>query len=351
LHTRPHLFQQLKWRPRRNGGVGGYGGGAQAIPQANVAQSFQPNGRRKALLIGLNYRGTSAELRGCINDVRAMHELLSSEGFRDITVLTDDQRGSSNPTKRNILYNCQQLVAGARPGDVFFFHFSGHGSQQEDHTGREDDGYNETIVPSDYDSGGGMVVDDELFRALVAGLPNGCKLTALMDCCHAGTGLDLAYNWEQQGWVVDGRPSHAAADVQLFSGCQDDQTSADGDRLGAQQVTGGAMTAAFIRAYKSAPMQTYPEFIERVRRELRSRGFKQYPNLSSSQPFPVHQNVFSITEGAIVPNMNPPPPGKYPVQRKKPSPIMAGPFAGMGGGMMQGAMAVGMGMMLMNMFD
>lgn len=45
----------------------------------------------------------------------------------------------------------------------------------------------------------------------------------------AGTGLDLAYNWEQQGWVVDGRPSHAAADVQLFSGCQDDQTSADGD--------------------------------------------------------------------------------------------------------------------------
>jgi len=232
---------------------------------------------------------------------------------------------------------------------VLFFHYSGHGAQQADHSGREDDGMNETIVPADYQSGGGQIVDDELFRTLVAPLPSGCKLTALMDCCHAGTGLDLAYNWEQQGWVIDGCPSHASADVQLFSGCQDDQTSADGDRLGQQQVTGGAMTAAFIRAYQAQRMPTYPDFIDRVHRELRARGFSQRPNLSSSQPFPVRENVFSITDGAIVPNMNPPPHGKYPVQRKRARPITMGPFAGMG--VVEGAMAVGMGMMLMNLFD
>jgi len=47
-----------------------------------------------------------------------MRELLSREGFRDIAVLTDDQRGPACPTRNNILRACQQLVAGARPGDV-----------------------------------------------------------------------------------------------------------------------------------------------------------------------------------------------------------------------------------------
>jgi len=37
----------------------------------------------------------------------------------------------------------------------------------------------------------GYIVDDELKRFLVDILPEGVQLTALLDCCHSGTGLDL----------------------------------------------------------------------------------------------------------------------------------------------------------------
>ena len=33
------------------------------------------------------------------------------------------------------------------PGDALFFHFSGHGSQQPDPNGIEEDGMNEVIMP------------------------------------------------------------------------------------------------------------------------------------------------------------------------------------------------------------
>lgn len=198
--------------------------GAQVM---GASAHIQPSGRCKALLIGINYFGTSNELRGCINDVKEMKQLLVSEGFpqSEIVVLTDDQRGRYSPTRQNILAGCQWLVAGAQQGDVLFFHFSGHGSQEIDDTGMEDDGYNETICPCDMR----QIVDDELWSTLVYPLPAGCRLTAIMDCCHSGTGLDLPYTWQARSgrWLQDENPSLAAGDVQLFSGCQDHQTSAD----------------------------------------------------------------------------------------------------------------------------
>jgi hypothetical protein len=66
---------------------------------------------------------------------------------------------------------------------------------------------------------------------------------------------------------------------------------------------GGAMTNAFIRAYKAQPFQPYPDFLERLRANLRKAGFSQNPQLSSSQPFRISDKCFSLTEG-IVPNQN-----------------------------------------------
>jgi hypothetical protein len=83
-------------------------------------------------------------------------------------------------------------VAGAKAGDCLFFHFSGHGSQQDDRTGLEEDGYNETIVPLDYQTNG-MITDDELFDLIAKPLPEGVHLTTIFDSCHSGTVLDLPY--------------------------------------------------------------------------------------------------------------------------------------------------------------
>lgn len=45
-----------------------------------------------------------------------------------------------------------------QPGDSLFFHFSGHGSQQYDRNGDEEDGYDETICPTDFRRAGQIVV-------------------------------------------------------------------------------------------------------------------------------------------------------------------------------------------------
>ena len=189
------------------------GVGYQHAPTQPENTAIVASGRRKALLIGINYFGTSSELRGCINDVHHMRELLLSEGFnpRDIVVLTDDQHDPQYlPTRDNILRACQWLVAGAQQGDILFFHFSGHGSQKVDDSGMEADGYNETICPVDMR----QIIDDELWSNLVYPLPSGVRLTAIMDCCHSGTGLDLPFTW-QNGWQEDENPSHSCGDVQV----------------------------------------------------------------------------------------------------------------------------------------
>ena len=221
------------------------------------------SGRRRGLLIGINYRGTSAQLRGCINDVHKVRGLLERKGYGTggdptggLVVLTDDRDspGELQPTKANIMRGFQWLLAGAKQGDVLFFHFSGHGAQQADMSGHEEDGMDETIVPVDFKRSG-QITDDEIWNQLVWPLPEGAKLTALMDCCHSGTGMDLPYTYTvgrmnamQAGaqaqpayWVEDTNPAWSRGDVTLFSGCLDEQVSIDSYD---GYTAGGAMTTA-----------------------------------------------------------------------------------------------------------
>jgi hypothetical protein len=236
-----------------------------------------------------------------------MEKLLVSHGFPTdschmVKLVDEGARGRNYmPTRANILKACQWLVQGASEGDVLFFHYSGHGAQVADKSGHEADGYNETICPVDYTTG--QITDDTLWGSLVFPLPEGVRLTAIMDCCHSGTGLDLPYecNIGTGRWKEDVNPAHAKADVILFSGCEDSQTSADAfDKYQA----GGAMTQSFIRAYQDNPMATYPDFMAGIHRHLKKRGFHQRPQLTASQQFDVKSRVFSFVDG-IQPNHNP----------------------------------------------
>jgi len=302
-------------------------------------------GRRRAVMVGINYFGTQAQLRGCINDVRNMRALLT-ETFRwppnCIRTLTDDDP-SAMPTRANIEAALRWLVAGAQPGDILFFHFSGHGAQQEDPHGYEEDGMNETILPVDFKAAG-MMPDDQLGDIIVKGLPEGVRLTAIMDCCHSGTGLDLPYTWMHgRGWKEETNPFHSMGDVQMISGCEDDDTSSDASTV--YGAAGGAMTTAFCDVMRAKRCLSYPDLMQQLNHVMRSRGFSQHAQLTSSQRFDFNR-PFLLDD--IIPNGNPTV-GRTFRHRFPPRPRpMQGPLAdmlGIGvavvGGMMMAEMAGG----------
>ena len=152
-------------------------------PRGLGSGGISPNGRHKALLIGINYTGTQSALRGCINDAKNMQTLLLRNGFPNdgshMLMLTDERhRGNEyQPNASNIMKAMAWLMQGAQRGDVLFFHYSGHGGQVPDKTGHEADGYNETIIPADH-SRAGQITDDVLWGSLVYNLPEGARLVS-----------------------------------------------------------------------------------------------------------------------------------------------------------------------------
>lgn len=170
-------------------------------------------------------------------------------------------------------------------------------------TGNEEDGRNEVMLPCDFmeeDEGGGkrIILDDDIYKMVVEPLKKGVSLVAVMDCCHSGTLMDLAYtcvltpqqfrhleeemrlhisnaekNAAERAKELETEPKmppcapirlrgHApksghevAAHVVMFSGCKDDQESADvsdTSEFGLPKVAGvagagGACTNAMLK--------------------------------------------------------------------------------------------------------
>ncbi|TPX08137.1 uncharacterized protein E0L32_010204 [Thyridium curvatum] len=300
-------------------------------PDGYTFQYSNCSGSRKALLIGINYFGQDGELRGCINDVKNLSEFLVERynyKREDMVLLTDDQQNPvMQPTKDNIIRAMQWLVKDAKPNDALFLHYSGHGGQTEDLDGDEDDGFDEVIYPVDFKQAG-HIVDDDMHHIVVKPLPQGCRLTAIFDSCHSGSVLDLPYIYSTKGVLKEpnlakeagqgfldaigaysrgdmagvastvfgfaktamrgGDAAHqktketrtSPADVIMWSGSKDDQTSADATI--ASQAT-GAMSWAFITAIKQNPQQSYVQLLNSIRDVLETK-YTQKPQLSCSHP-------------------------------------------------------------------
>lgn len=81
------------------------------------------------------------------------------------------------------------------------FYYSGHGSRVRDRQMDEVDGYNESLCPLDFEAQG-KIIDDELNAMIVAPLPYGAKLHAIIDASYSGTILDLPYVCKMNRLVV-----------------------------------------------------------------------------------------------------------------------------------------------------
>lgn len=265
----------------------------------------------KALLIGINYVGTNNRLNGCINDVKNVHKYIGErfESVRDVkdmnetygkkkdemVVLTLTDETEMRPTKDNILKAIDWLVKDSAPGDLRFLHYSGHGSNVMDRTSEEKDNRDECICPVDCDKEG-MIIDDVLRVRLVDPLPAGVRLRCIFDCCHAGTMLDIPYCYTQTVFTRKYKMQHdktykdSNADVVCWSGCLDNQTSADAYWNGA---FAGALTAGLLEILREKTNHTYESVFSKLTNSLAQKQYTQKPQLTSGKPLNI-QDVYDV---------------------------------------------------------
>ncbi|CAN8275165.1 unnamed protein product [Cochlearia groenlandica] len=171
---------------------------------------------KKAVLIGINYHGTEAALKGCINDVKSMHKsLVELYGFTEenIIELIDTDTSKTQPTGKNIREALSDLVGTAKSGDVLFVHYSGHGTRLPSETGEEDDtGFDECIVPSDIN----YITDDDI-REIVNKVPKDCSFTFVSDSCHSGGLIDSAKEQIGESFTKNPQKKMVKCPFELFS--------------------------------------------------------------------------------------------------------------------------------------
>lgn len=198
-----------------------------------------------------------------------------------ILMLSEEETDPNRiPTRQNIISALKWLVKGCQPGDSLVFHYSGHGFSMEDTNGDEVDGFDETLVPLDYEVAG-MIVDDEINELIVKPIPAGVKLHAIIDSCHSGTVLDLPYlcrmdRTGQYTWEDHRPPSKIwkgskGGEIICISGCDDDQSSMDTVVM-AKDASTGAMTFSFIQAIENGQAKTYADLLYSMRSIIHSAG-------------------------------------------------------------------------------
>ena len=208
-----------------------------------------------------HYAGWDGALVACEFDANDMAGLAEKQGFEPRTLLTKEATADA------ITAALEDAASKLATGDILFLSYSGHGGQVPDKNSEEPDRLDETWVCFDR-----QLVDDELYD-LWSRFQPGVRIAVLSDSCHSGSAVRTVRDSlrpEALGGVVDlevdeaerfmkamperygpkvyeqnqelydgiqrsvpaGDKAEIGASVLLVSGCQDNQTSADGQRNG-----------------------------------------------------------------------------------------------------------------------
>ena len=285
---------------------------------AATKATVKPKPVAQSLHIGLNavspahYGGWSGDLAACEADAADMQAIAKAKGMKPTVLLT------AKATRAAVLAALRAAAKALKRGDFFFLTYSGHGGQVADVTGEELDRKDETWCLFD-----SQLIDDELYLEL-SRFAAGVRILVLSDSCHSGTvvrevvpvhaangagrprmmppAIALRTYRDHQAFydglqrevaaqagkagVID--PDSALAQVAvdssrltavvstfapaviLISGCQDNQTSMDGEH-------NGAFTEQLLKVWNhGAYTGTYGTFHARIRAALPA---SQSPNL------------------------------------------------------------------------
>jgi hypothetical protein len=273
-----------------------------------------------SLHIGLNevsgaaYAGWTGPLAACEFDANDMAAIAKAKGMKSTVLLT--KKG----TRANVLAGLRAAAKALGGGDLFFMSYSGHGGQVPDVSGDEADKQDETWCLYD-----GQLIDDELYFEL-SRFKAGVRVLVLSDSCHSGTvtragpppvdtphlrpklmppavGLrvyaankafydKLQLDVAKAAGGASADPDTALANVAvsgrltaivkkfdpavlLISGCQDNQTSMDGDH-------NGAFTEQVLKVWNHGAFKgSYADLHARARQGLPPT---QSPNLFALGP-------------------------------------------------------------------
>jgi hypothetical protein len=286
-----------------------------------------------SLHIGLNgvsgaaYGGWDGPLSACEFDAGDMAAIAAKQGMKSTVLIT------KKATRAALFAAMRSAAKTLAKDDFFFLTYSGHGGQVPDVNGDESDKKDETWCLYD-----GQLIDDELYAEL-GKFKAGVRILVLSDSCHSGTVTREAllppatiptqrpknmpdavamrtYRDHQAFYdklqkdvaaaagkpVVD--PDNALAQVAasgrlaaiantfaasliLISGCQDNQTSMDGEH-------NGAFTEQLLKVWNQGGFQgNYANFHARIRARMPASQSPNLFTLGSAGAF-LAQKPFSV---------------------------------------------------------
>ncbi len=236
---------------------------------------------KMAILVGLNYTGTSCELHGCVNDANIMKDILISKyKYKNVNVLTD-----RNMSKQyNILEILDDLIKSK--SNTMYFQYSGHGTQKHDLDGDEKDGLDEAL----YSVCGTIITDDEI-KKKVKQVSKGKTMIMIVDACHSGSIVDLPYQMDNKNNnIIKVNNDNLEGDIICITGCRDNQVSLD---IKNKNTWYGAMSNNFqkIITNNDTTNLTWKELVIKLRNSLKAGKYAQVPQLCVSRKELINQKV------------------------------------------------------------
>ena len=248
---------------------------------------------KRCLLIGINYIGTTHELKGSINNTANLSTFLINNKYFtpvDMITMTDMSTGVLYPTKQNIINQLNILVQLAvnNPTSIIdlFISFSGHGFQIANTNPHDPEKFDEGISPIDYIKKGN-IADDYLRHQFINKLESNVNLTFLFDSPHSGSVLDLRFAYNKNTatppFTVSSYMSSACCNVIMVSSCTATQTSVEAllPNQSNKTMYQGVMTAAFISNYIGGI--SYNSLLTNMRTWIAGKSYPQITQLNSGR--------------------------------------------------------------------
>lgn len=280
--------------------------------------------QKKAFLIGIGAypQGSGWKQLSSDNDMVYLQQALGLYGFSKHQVVLLQNEAA---TYKGIQQAMASFIAGVKPGDVIWLHFSGHGQQITDDNGDEADGYDESWVCYDAAAsfnnvtyrGNNHLRDDEVNRwikemSAKAG-PTGSILVTI-DACHSGTATrsqrlgaargvptpfkipksgqgTLRNNFGHTGEFLE-QPTHKAANVVVISASAPTQINYETIDDNAQGV--GALSFALAKALTRLPQgSTYHDLYIRTKTMIQAENPGQLPHIEGDASQKLFSGMFA----------------------------------------------------------